>query len=230
MTPSLKLFWAPATGLAAVLGLLVPATQADILITEIMYDPAGGNEHEYVELYNNGASDIDLTGYQLHDDDDEGSTLSGGTLAAGGTAVLIRVDHARNLTNYQNAWGDDINFIETPNASWLSLPNGGGVVKLKDDSGTLLAEVTYDSNSNGWPDSNDAASIYLTNVNAADPTAAANWALSIAGTDGAYEASAPRIVNGVPDVGSPGFLVPEPASLTLGGLGVLALLGTRRRR
>ncbi len=210
------------TALLTVLGLTA-ATQADILITEVMYDNAGGNEHEYIELYNNGVTTIDLTGYTISDDPAQDTphtyTLTSGSIEPGGTAVLVRIDTARLIENYENAWGASINWIEVP--TWPTYTNGGDVVVLTDPASNVVASVAYGAGV-GFPASNDSASIYMLDVDAVNPYDASNWALSQDGVDGAHYGNSPRTA----DIGSPG-VIPEPASLALMGLGAAAMI--RRR-
>jgi hypothetical protein len=182
---------------------LPPPPEIGLRITEIMFDPAGSNEHEYVELYNGTTADIDLSNYKLN-----GNKLSDGSMiSAGGTAVMVRTDStARPLQNYVDAWGPGINFVELDNGGsglppWQGLSNGGSTVEIMDDQSNVVASVTYD-NAPPWPGNNDSSSIYLTDAKIAIPEIAAVWALSVAGENGAYAAQAPR----VGDVGSPGFV------------------------
>ncbi len=210
--------------LSVILGLTA-AANADLLITEVMYDPAGGNEHEYVELYNSGATTIDLTGYTLSDDPGQTIpntyTLPGGSIDPGETALLVRIDGSRLLSNYQNAWGAGLNFIEvTP---WPIYTNGGDTVVLYDPFNTVVASVDYRP-SNSYPVSNDSSSIYMLDPGAANPYDGSNWALSADGIDGAHFGNAPR----ASDVGSPGLVVPEPATMSL--LVIAGLAVVRRRR
>lgn len=203
--------------------------RAALIITEIMYDPNGSNEHEYVEVYNPGASSVDLTGYKLQDVSANSATLAGGSIPAGGTAVIVRIDASRTLANYQNAWGAGVNFVETPTGTWPNYTNTSDTVTLRDAADNILSQVSY-SVAGGFPpvttdtDTDGGPSIYLKNVNL-DPTVGANWAVSVSGTDGAYAAVSPR----VGDFGSPGTVpVPEPASLALAVVAVG--FSTRRRR
>jgi hypothetical protein len=71
-----------------------PALTRDVVINEIMYHPISGDgDDEYVELYNKGIADVDLTGWRfVHGIDFKfGSNV---VLAAGGYLVV-----ARNQTN-----------------------------------------------------------------------------------------------------------------------------------
>ena len=233
------------TASASLIALLVAAAapaSAALLVTEVMYDPAGGNEHEYVELYNNGPAEVSLNGYVLGDFDFNQTTLSSGSVPAGGTAVLVRIDTARTLENYQNAWGSDINFVPTAFNTWPIFTNAGDTVTLYDDIADFNADAADSAGDapqtfgravdvvpyleDDFPDSNDSASIYLENV-ALDNADGGNWALSVVGVDGAYQASAPR----ASDVGSPGFVVvPEPATAGVMGAAAAGLLLRRRRK
>ena len=205
-----------------VIASIATTAQANVLITEIMYDNFGSNEHEYVELYNSGAATVDLTGWTLSDDPSQTIphpvTLTGGSIAPGGTAVLIRTDStARTLQNYIDAWGASVNWIEV--AAWPVYTNGGDVVHLTDPGNNVVASVDY-SITNGYPAPNDAASIYMLDPTAVDPYAASNWALSQDGVDGAHFGNSPR----ASDIGSPGFVIPEPASMAMITLGLFGLL------
>jgi len=202
-------------------GMGAGIAQGALIITEIMYDPAGGNEHEYVELFNTGPTAVDLTGYVLEDSGGNQATLSG-SIASGEVAVLIRIDTSRLHSNYVSAWdptapAESINWIDV--SPWPNFTNSGDSVILRDPSQAIIAQVDYSSGSDGWPTASDAASIYLLNPNGPqnDP---ANWALSQNGVDGAHLGLSPR----ASDVGSPGFVViPEPASFLLACTGLLAL-------
>jgi hypothetical protein len=53
---SALLFW----GLAAALSV-----QGGIVINELMYNPVGGSDYEFIELHNTGPVDLDLNGYSF---------------------------------------------------------------------------------------------------------------------------------------------------------------------
>lgn len=201
-----------------------PVASAQIVITEIMFDPFGNNEHEYVELYNSGSEPIDLTGYVLTDFDFNAMIIPAFVLGPGEVAVAIRTGDsaARTLQNYINAWGADINWIEpAPGSSWPIYTNSGDTVvlytsfslfetdaiaQLEGDPRFQNALIAINYAAPEFPRGNDSASIYLTDP-AADARDGANWQLSRDGVDGARFGMSPR----AGDIGSPGVL-PAPTN------------------
>ncbi|MEM6338008.1 MAG: lamin tail domain-containing protein, partial [Bacteroidota bacterium] len=86
--------------------LLVPAAYAQIVITEIMYNPASSESNtqtQYVELYNAGSSAVDISGWQLDDEDADGpNTIPAGTtpIPAGGVALIV----GSSAADFNGAW------------------------------------------------------------------------------------------------------------------------------
>jgi hypothetical protein len=118
-------------------------------IVELMYNPAGSGESEYIELLNIGASTIDLAGVQLADFSAGGFTFASGTLAPGERIVV-----AQDVAAFQAEYPTVTNLA--PTAYSGSLSNGGEVVTLKDAFGVVLQSFTYgDSTATDWPDSPD---------------------------------------------------------------------------
>jgi hypothetical protein len=68
-------------------------------ITEIMYNPAGGNAYEFIELSNVGPVTLELGGVEFFDGIDF-TFPSGTTLAPGAELVLVR-----DLTAFKNRYG-----------------------------------------------------------------------------------------------------------------------------
>ena len=67
---------------------------ADVIINEIMYNTPG-NDNEWVELYNDGESAVDLEGWWMVDDDDAHPALvfpEGYSIPAGGY-FTVAVSH-----------------------------------------------------------------------------------------------------------------------------------------
>ena len=72
-------------------------------ITEIMYNPAGGNNFEFIELTNTGAVTLNLGGVVFYDGIDF-TFPAGFTLAPGAQTVLVR-----NLASFQSRYGGGLN-------------------------------------------------------------------------------------------------------------------------
>jgi hypothetical protein len=197
---------------ACLLGLAIAAGSArgGVVITEIMYNPAGPDGvtsptpiGEWVEICNNGAAAVDVSGWRLDDEDDAGWSAipSGSVLAAGEVAVLCT-----NPTEFNQAWGSN---IRTLKVTWGSLANTASstneVLVLLDGSGAQVDIANYETGTGGWPASVNGASIALRDVNA-DNNAGANWMLSIAGQDGAWQPAAAASPYVTGDIGSPGYV------------------------
>lgn len=139
-------------------------------ITEIMYNPPGGDAYEYIELQNIGASAIDLGGYTF-----EGITYrfpdDGQLLAPGARLVLsASVNPAAFAQRYPQ--------LQVFGRFTGALNNGGELIVLRDRSGRVVAMVDY-SDENGWPNSADGAGYSLELLNAnADSSAPSNWRAS----------------------------------------------------
>jgi len=118
------------------------AKSADaIVINEIMYAPSddwGGTYNEWIELYNNEANDIDITGWKLYENNqDYGLTLiQGGMVIPINEYVVIADNSSGFLLDYPNFNGTLIN-------SKLSLNNVGEFICIRDSSLTSIDCVNY---------------------------------------------------------------------------------------
>jgi len=161
-----------------------------LVISEIMYNPASNYQKwEWVEIYNPGATDVDLTGFVFDDDDYSAETqanIAGGTVPAGGTAVLFNGDDL-SAALFQAAWGSDVNAV--PVTRFPVLADGGDRIGLWAsfaDYGSrnflnAVDYVKYDSGGD-WPVKNGQSSIFLTDLTA-NNYSGKNWALSGVGTN-----------------------------------------------
>ncbi|MDF1865882.1 MAG: lamin tail domain-containing protein [Saprospiraceae bacterium] len=161
---------------------LAISVQAQIVITEIMYNNPGTDDYEYIELYNNSMSAVDMTGWTMG-----GVTYTfSGTLNAGEYIVLCQnptlIDAAFGITS--TAWDSG------------AVNNSGETITLSDANGNLIDEVTYDDAA-PWPTSpdGDGFTLVLCDVNS-DNNDAANW--SAASTPTGFE------IGGVPIFANPG--------------------------
>jgi hypothetical protein len=114
-------------------------TQANIRITEIMYNPpeSGTDTLEFVEIFNAGASAVNLSGYGFT----EGISYTFGNVGI-------------NSGDYLVVAGDSLAMFSTFGISsyeWSGiLSNGGEDLVFKDNVGRTLDSVEYDNNGS-WP-------------------------------------------------------------------------------
>lgn len=122
--------------------VLVPVSaHAVVSITEIMYDPSGSDDgHEWVEVYNDGAS-FDLSEWKLF----EGGSNHGITAYAGGS-MLATGSYAVLADNPQKFLADWSNFsgqiFDTVFSGGLNNSNGETLV-VRNDSLVDIDTVTY---------------------------------------------------------------------------------------
>jgi predicted secreted protein len=202
---------------------------AGLLITEVMYDPASAEPAwEWVEVYNNTGASIDFgaTHYVFDDDDDASLTaanITSGTIAQGATGVLFNASTTGNtLANMQAAWGAGINFI--PVTTWTDMTNTGDTIAVWSSLASYQSEtqstmsprrttshaaavLAYDDNAAlGWPNDNNAGSIFLANLTS-NPTSPASWTLSNNNNSSTPQPVLSEVIDHPGgDVGSPGFV------------------------
>ena len=114
---------------------------AQIVISEIMYDPpeAGQDSLEYIELYNALDIEIDISGYYFSDGVEH--TFEEGTIFPADSYLVV----AKSSSAMMNVFGIDV--IE-----WKSgaLNNTGEPVILNAANDDVIASVIY-SNRGDWP-------------------------------------------------------------------------------
>lgn len=136
-------------------------------VTEIMYNPVGGDAYEFIELRNTGTTALDLSGFHF---DGISYTFPAGTdIPAGGYVVLVR-DPAVFATRHPGV---------TPDGIYLGgLNNGGEKIRLRNADGTTVISVEYDDDP-PWVLSPDGLGYSLVNRNPeGSPDLAANWRAS----------------------------------------------------
>jgi hypothetical protein len=148
-------------------------------ITEIMYNPMGGDDYEFIELKNDGDTDVDISNMSF-----EGITFSfpsGKILGAGEFIVLVQNPIAF-AERYPNVLIGGI--------YQAKLSNKGEEIILKDKQGNVLISVPYDDE-HGWPVSPDGRGDSLVFINLdGDPQDPENWRASarLHGSPGADDA------------------------------------------
>lgn len=122
-------------------------------VTEIMYNPPGGSDEEFVELHNASTNEtLNLAGVALGAGIDFSFT-NGTTLPPGGYLVLI---NTTNETAFRTAYGLAPS-VPLTGPYGGKLDNGGETLTIKTAAGgTTFVSFEYDD-SRGWPLSPDGA-------------------------------------------------------------------------
>lgn len=110
-----------------------------IQISEIMYNPSGSDTgHEWIEVYNNESSAINLTGWKfVESGTNHGLNLvNGGEILDIGTYAIIADNSNMFLQDYPT-------FTGTLFDSSFSLSNTGEYLALKDSNSTVVENITY---------------------------------------------------------------------------------------
>lgn len=113
-------------------------------ITEVMYNPLGGGETEFIEIQNTGIVPLDLGGVSFNDTRPFAAfTFDSVTLAPGQYAVLVADEVA-----FRNRYGRAPVII----GQWASgaLSNGGETINLRDPSLNRIHDFAYDDET-PWP-------------------------------------------------------------------------------
>ena len=155
----------------------------DVVINEFHYNPCTeqGNDtdYEFIEIYNFGASAIDIGDWQIANAVD--FTFPTGTTIAAGEYIVVAV----NAATYS---GNGYQVFE-----WTTggINNSGETIELLNDGGATVDELTYDDGPT-WPVTADGSCV---SVELVDPTSdnsdASNWQPSFifGGTPGAVNST-----------------------------------------
>ena len=188
------------------------AARADVIISEIMYNPDQNDPNkEWVEIFNNGAATVDLGGWVIADivNLTAASPIPNGTLLGPSEAIVLVEDFA----TFDERWGQGINRIELSNFPALdnhpSALYSTGILALKDSLDTIQDIVDYDDEYD-WPtDVAEGPSIYVMPefLSAPGNDDGNHWGSSTPGIDGAIYSQEPARRG---DRASPGFVATVP--------------------
>jgi hypothetical protein len=185
---------------AAALALWIPCAQnslfAEVILSEIMYDPQnGGADREWVEIFNTGTSPVNIGGWQfgVSGNNDWANALPANTMLGASQALVITPDSS----TFDSGWGSGINRIQVSNFPALTNdPNdhmSAATLAIRNGSGVIQDQVTYEDGS-GWPttNGNDGNSIYVLPqyLTSSLNNSGANWKPSSQGVYGAVWKSA----------------------------------------
>ena len=175
----------------ALVGMFSPVAPGLLRLTEIMYNPPGGSEYEFVELHNGGV-EVPLGWYRFDGID---YTFDGDATIAPGQYIVLASDDDPDAFK--------LRYPGLPVYGWYkgSLSNGGERLTLLDMNWRRVVEVDF-SDGGAWPRlaDGDGHSLELIDL-LADPGAASNWASSAAKAGSPGQAGA--------GVGAPAVIINE---------------------
>ncbi len=155
------------------------------VINEINYKSSDAfDPGDWVEIYNNSDSVLDISGWQLLDEGNDFTVPPGTTIPARGYLVLCR-----DLIDFQTFFPAVTNVIGD---FGFGLAGGGELIQLLDSGGALIDEVEY-NNQPAWPipptGQGPTLELYQPGLDNANPR---NWRASAAnGTPGAQNSVRP---------------------------------------
>jgi len=149
--------------------LIAPASSAEIIITEMMQNPAavGDSDGEWFEIYNSDGSAVDLDGWTIRDDDSDSHTITG-------SVVVPAVSYAVLCRNSNPAVNGGVPTCAYQYGSSIALANGADEIVLLDGSMTEIDRVEYDGGPS-FPDPNGASMELIGDPSTVDNNAGINW-------------------------------------------------------
>lgn len=133
-----------------IIGLLAPIViNAQVKITEIMYDPEGSDtKREWIEVYNSGNTDIDLSTYFFFENNIYHKLVAQtSSIIAPGAYAIITDSIAEVLADYKD-------FIGLIFDSAFSLNNTGETISMTNSAKQIIDTVTYSSDMGANNDGN----------------------------------------------------------------------------
>ena len=157
----------------------------EIVITEIMYNSDDEiDSGDWIEIYNNKNTDVDLTNWILKDEDDDHEFLfSDGAILKSGEYALI----VRDSVKFKEVYDHSVDILGEMN---FGLAGGSDEVRIFDNFGAIIDSVSYDDEA-PWPVEADGQGYSLELIDIeSDNSEAASWQAS------KYPQGSPGIVNG----------------------------------
>lgn len=150
-----------------------PASNAGMVIHEINYNSSSGfDPGDWVELYNNSTSALDISLWTFEDSGSTWTVPAGTVIPSGGYLVL-----AEDVNQFSSVYGAGITVVGDLG---FGFSGGGELLRLRDDSGVLVDEVDYDDSA-PWPTAPDGTGPTLELIDPnLDNSDGANWQASSA--------------------------------------------------
>lgn len=123
-------------------------TRAEVVITEVMYDVSseigGDADREWIEIYNNGSEEADLTGWKFNDGSNHNLNIpplgggQGSIIIPAGSYAVISGSASTFLSLFPGFSGSVIDTV-------MSLKNDEDTLKILKSDGSIASEFSYTS-------------------------------------------------------------------------------------
>ncbi len=129
----------------AVLFVIAPLTQAQVVISEFRTCGTAGGNDEFVEIYNNTDTAIDISGFLLNRSSSSGTT--GFTLATipANTLIGARGHYLIGNISYSGIPAADLTYTSPTDATTMQpdggIPDSGGIALIQSDGTTIADQV-----------------------------------------------------------------------------------------
>ena len=166
----------------------VSPLKGSLSVSEIMYNPIGGDDYEYIELINAGTANINLNRAQI----DRGVTYQFGNITLG---VGERIVVAKNRAAFQSRYGKT-GILLADGQYEGRLRNNGETIAAVDADGDLVFEVDYDDGGT-WPgraDGNGSSLVVINPLGDLNDTRNWNSSNTYNGTPGGAVTAVPTVV------------------------------------
>jgi hypothetical protein len=178
----------------------IPASDANLVVSQFDYNPVGGSSHEFLELMNISTQNLDLTGVHIRDAVDY--DFPDNTILAPGGRIQVAGDPAGFNSKFGSAPP-----LRVVGPYLGNLSNSGERIRVASDTQGTIKDFTYD-NKVPWPPEADGLGYRLvliapqTNPDHSNPF---NWRGNAMGsTPGTTDAS-PFTGNATADIDQDGF-------------------------
>lgn len=216
------------TAFALALVAAAGAANADVVVNEVVGSTTGADV-EFIELYNTGASAIDLTGWSLElwdSDIDAGGSGFGGADGFGSLALTGSIAAGGYWTAANGETAAQLGFTGDAFFGNNGIENSAYTLILRDSGGNIANSIYFADGSDAGDQANDAGSPIT-----ADITVGPDGSFLPAGFYRFGDGSDIIELHNFSDFSdyTPGAAnVPAPAGLAIAGLGLIAA-GRRRR-
>jgi hypothetical protein len=136
----------------AIFFLVLLSSVSALRINEVMYNPTPTTDpyNEWIEIYNEGDYNIDLTGWKINDKEfNENITLKPDSYLI--IARKLLGGTTSNPDSFESVWGNGDGVWDSNDGNYLAvqisfgngLSNTGGTINLKDNLGDINSSISY---------------------------------------------------------------------------------------